>query len=137
QVGGGLDFAMQNVRFWIWNQRARCPGLFKNQQRHMAKFSRKNVVVEVKHPRRLKKAGSSIWGGIDMSKHSKDVSHLVPGAPVVKEHRPLRVKPPQTIKPSNPPVQEDERPAPWETGARILEDKEQLAWLKEAEEAEK
>ncbi|WP_315921152.1 hypothetical protein [Mesorhizobium sp. SP-1A] len=81
----------------------------------MIRFSNKSVVVEVKHPRRVNKAGSSIWGDIDLDKHSKNVSHVLSGAPNEQENI-LRVKP-------APEVQARQHVA------RILEDRQQVAQL--------
>jgi len=80
----------------------------------MIRFSNKSVVVEVKHPRRVNKAGSSIWGDIDLDKHSKNVSQMF-GAPNEQENV-LRVKP-------APEVQAREHVA------RILEDRQQVAQM--------
>lgn len=81
----------------------------------MIRFSNKSVVVEVKHPRRVNKAGSSIWGDIDLGKHSENVSHVLSGTPIEQENI-LRVKP-------APQAQAREHVA------RILEDRQQVAQL--------
>lgn len=82
----------------------------------------KNVVVEVKHPRKLNKA-NSIWGDIDLGKHSKDVSHLLSGAPDPNQDSVLRVQPSLLFEPPAPPV------------ARVLEDKKRAAEIEAEKQA--
>ena len=82
----------------------------------------KNVVVEVKHPRKLNKA-NSIWGDIDLGKHSKDVSHLLSGAPDPNQDSVLRVQPSLVFEPPVPPV------------ARVLEDKKRAAEIEAEKQA--
>lgn len=52
---------------------------FRNQGSSAKAKASKKVVVEVKHPRKLNKA-NSIWGGIDLAKHSHDVEQHLPTA---------------------------------------------------------
>ena len=101
-------------------------------QRHMIRFKNpssaakaraaQNVVVEVKHPRKLNKA-NSIWGDIDLGKHTEDVLHLLPGAPeAAQADSILRVKPSAEVE-----IQTH--------AARILEDRQQAADLEAKKEA--
>jgi hypothetical protein len=96
---------------------------FRTQGSSAKANASKKVVVEVKHPRKLNKA-NSIWGGIDLAKHSHDVEQHLP----VASEKAVDQKIEGGI--SNENSVKDKQPI-----VRVLEDKKQVAEIEAGKQA--
>lgn len=98
---------------------------FRNQGSSAKANASKKVVVEVKHPRKLNKA-NSIWGGIDLAKHSHDVEQHLPSAGELEKAPNQKVEDHHnnetTVVTKSPAV-------------RVLEDKKQAAEIEAEKQA--